>query len=141
APQGGVHFRAWARARKRVAVVLKGPGAEGEFPLGAEADGFFSAHVPDAQAGTLYRFRLDDDPTLYPDPASRFQPDGPHGPSQVIDGSAFPWTDRSWRGVPPENQVLYEMHIGTFTADGTWTAAERQLPQLADLSITCLELI
>src|SRR5262249_19808182 len=77
----------------------------------------------------------------YPDPASRFQPAGPHGPSEVIDPRAFTWTDAGWPGVPREKQVLYEMHIGTFTAAGTWDAASRELPELALAGITVLEVM
>ncbi|HSG39093.1 MAG TPA: malto-oligosyltrehalose trehalohydrolase, partial [Thermoanaerobaculia bacterium] len=77
----------------------------------------------------------------FPDPASRFQPEGPHGPSQVVDPSTFQWTDRDWRGVTREGQVIYEMHVGTFTPEGTWAAAARELPELADLGITVLELM
>jgi len=71
-------------------------------------DGYFSGHVTGAGARFRYRFRLDDDETLYPDPASRFQPDGPHGPSEVIDPSGFRWTDSDWRGASLQGQVLYE---------------------------------
>jgi len=140
-PHGGIHFRVWAPIRKRIAVVLEGPGAGGEIPLESGGDGFFSIQIPDCQAGTLYRFRLDDDATLYPDPASRFQPDGPHGPSQVIDPWAYRWSDQDWKGAELHGTVLYEMHVGTFTKEGTWAAAERELPELKDVGITCLELM
>ena len=140
-PDGGVHFRVWAPSRKRVAVVFEGPETEGEFPLEADDDGYFSTHIPDLEAGTRYRFRLDDDSTLYPDPASRFQPEGPHGPSQVIDPWAYRWSDMDWKGIAIKGQVLYEMHVGTFTKEGTWTAAERELPELAAIGITCVEVM
>ena len=84
---------------------------------------------------------LDDEAELYPDPASRFQPDGPHGPSQVIDPSSFAWTDGEWPGVKPQGQILYELHIGTFTAEGTFNAARAQLPELATVGITLIELM
>jgi len=129
---GGVHFRVWAPAQERVAVVIDGRA----HPLEAETDGYFSTLVPGAQAGTHYKFRLADGD--YPDPASRFQPEGPHGPSEVIDPT-FEW--RPWRGVDPRSAVLYEMHIGTFTAEGTYAAAERHLPKLAELGITIVELM
>src|SRR5262249_44565849 len=94
-----------------------------------------------AKQGSLYRFRLDGETNLYPDPASRFQPDGPHGPSQVIDPAAFRWSDQRWGGVALEGQVVYEMHIGTFTRDGTWAAAAEQPPELRDLGITLIEVM
>ena len=77
----------------------------------------------------------------YPDPASRFQPDGPHGPSEVVDPAAFRWTDRRWPGIPREGQVVYELHVGTFTAAGTWDAASRELPELARAGITVVEVL
>ena len=89
----------------------------------------------------LYRFRLGDAPERFPDPASRFQPFGPHGPSQIVDASAFSWNDASWTGVSIERQVLYEMHVGTFTEEGTWLSAIEQLPALADLGITTIEMM
>jgi maltooligosyltrehalose trehalohydrolase len=80
-------------------------------------------------------------PVLHPDPASRFQPEGPHGSSEAVDPSRFAWTDAAWRGVPLGQAVIYEMHIGTFTPEGTWQAAMRELPALADLGITVLEVM
>ena len=140
---GGVHFRVWAPKRKKVEVVFEGPA--GDWPLAValdpEDDGYFSGLVEGAGAGALYRFRLDDDETLYPDPASRFQPDGPHGPSQVVDPSSYQWRNAGGAGVQPQGQVIYEMHIGTFTLEGTWAAAERELPELARLGITILEIM
>jgi maltooligosyltrehalose trehalohydrolase len=137
-PEGGVHFRVWAPRRRRVEVVTQGsPPIE----LAPEGSGYFSGHAANAGARSLYRYRLDGEEFLYPDPASRFQPDGPHGPSQVIDPSRFPWTDASWPGVRIEGQVIYEMHVGTFTREGTYAAAMEQLPELASLGITVIELM
>jgi maltooligosyltrehalose trehalohydrolase len=135
APEG-VHFRVLAPKRKRVAVVLP----DLEVPLTAEGDGYFSGLAEGAGAGALYRFRLDGG-DAYPDPASRFQPEGPHGPSRVVDPRSYAWKDEAWQGVRPEGVVLYEMHIGTFTPEGTWTAAARELPELARFGITCLEVM
>ncbi len=137
-PDGGVHFRVWAPARSRVAVAVEGGPA---VPLEPEAGGYFSGLARAAAAGTRYRFRLDDEDPLYPDPASRFQPDGPHGPSEVVDPAAFAWTDSRWRGASIAGQVLYEMHVGSFTPEGTWAAAARQLPELAACGVTCLEVM
>lgn len=109
-----------------------------ERKLAREPDGYFSGTVEDAHPGSLYRYRLDGG-KVYPDPASRFQPGGPHGPSLIVDPSAYEWTDAGWRGVPLEGQVIYELHIGTFTREGTWQAARRQLAELARLGVTIVE--
>jgi maltooligosyltrehalose trehalohydrolase len=139
---GGAHFRVWAPKRKQVEVVFEGEAREWpvECELTPEGDGYFSGLVEGAGAGALYRFRLDGG-EAFPDPASRFQPDGPHGPSRVVDPAAFRWTDEGWPGLRPEGQVVYEMHIGTFTPEGTWNAAARELPELARIGITCLEIM
>jgi maltooligosyltrehalose trehalohydrolase len=137
----GAHFRIWAPRSQKVAVQLtSASGSENKVaPLEPEADGYFSGLVSDARVNALYKFQLDSG--LFPDPASRFQPEGPHGPSQIIDPKAFRWTDSAWRGVPREARVIYEMHIGTFTREGTWASATKQLPELARLGITVLEIM
>jgi len=137
-PDGGVHFRVWAPRCREVAVEIEGaePAA-----LQAETDGYFALWSQSAQAGMRYRFRLDRGKVALPDPASRFQPDGPHGPSEIVDPESFAWTDGAWRGVAREHLVIYEMHLGTFTTEGTWEAASRELPALAELGITCLEIM
>src|SRR5262249_12617616 len=141
-PEGGVHFRVWVPRRRAVSVVLEGgPGAGVEVVLTDERDGYFSGRSEAAVPGPRYRSLLDRGPTLYPDPASRCQPDGPHGPSQVVDPTAFRWTDGAWRGCGVEGQVIYEMHVGTFTREGTWAAAQRELPALSDLGVTVLEVM
>lgn len=137
---GGVRFRLWAPRRRQVEVVFDGM-EHLNCSLQAEAEGYFSGTVAKAEAGMRYRFRLDDGERLYPDPASRFQPEGPHGPSQIVNPRSFAWTDHAWRGVSLKGQVIYEMHIGTFTREGTWAAAEAQLPELADLGVTVLEVM
>jgi maltooligosyltrehalose trehalohydrolase len=148
-PEDGVHFRVWAPRRNRVELVLEGSATAGYgdgdgtmqvVPLEPEEDGYFSVHVPEGADGTLYRFRLDGEGP-FPDPASRFQPEGPHGPSQVVDPGKFRWTDQGWRGVRLEGQVLYEMHIGTFTPEGTWEAAAAELPELVRLGVTTVEVM
>jgi maltooligosyltrehalose trehalohydrolase len=133
----GTSFRVWAPKRRSVEVVLESGAAA---PLAREPSGYFSGVVLAAPAGSLYRFRLDGAGT-FPDPASRFQPGGPHGPSQVVDPALFPWTDAGWRGIAIEGQVLYEMHIGTFTREGTWEAARREFGELASAGITVLEVM
>jgi maltooligosyltrehalose trehalohydrolase len=132
----GVHFRVWAPRRERVEVVLDGRAA----PLGRTDGGYFEGLVPDLGPGARYRFRLDGGMAV-PDPASRFQPEGPYGPSQVIDPAAFRWTDRAWRGVAPDGPVVYELHIGTFTPAGTFAGAAERLTALADVGITVVEVM
>ena len=135
---GGVHFRVWAPIRESVAVVIEGTRA---VALEPEGRGYFSGVVESARPGMLYRFRLDHGSRLFPDPASRFQPEGPHGPSQIVTPASYRWKDDSWRGVQIEGQVIYEMHIGTCTPEGTWNAARELLPQLTDVGITLLEIM
>src|SRR5947209_4399304 len=136
-PGGGVHFRVWAPRRREVEVALEGGPA---VRLSAEGGGYFSGRSAEAGAGALYRYRLDGEGP-FPDPASRFQPQGPHGPSQVIDPGTFRWTDGDWKGVGRDGQVLYELHVGTFTREGTWEAAARELPALAELGVTVVEMM
>ncbi|HXS94759.1 MAG TPA: malto-oligosyltrehalose trehalohydrolase [Candidatus Limnocylindrales bacterium] len=129
-------FRVWAPKRKRVEVLLSSGEA---FELTRENDGYFSG-TPRVSAGALYKYRLDGG-DAFPDPASRFQPEGPHGWSQVVDPAAYSWTGSDWRGASIHGQVIYEMHCGTFTREGTWAAAARELPELASVGITCVELM
>ena len=139
-----VHVRLWAPARRRVEVVerrLGDPRAFESVELDREANGYFSGFVPFLQVGKLYSFRLDGAEDLYPDPASRFQPEGPHGPSEIVDPHAFRWSDTSFAGIGPLGQVVYELHIGTFTGEGTLAAAERELQALRELGVTTLELM
>jgi maltooligosyltrehalose trehalohydrolase len=134
--EGMTHFRVWAPAHQQVAVVFE--NNLDPVSLTPEAGGYFSGVVA-VGPGTRYRFRLGD--SLYPDPVSRFQPDGPHGPSEVVDPRAFHWTDSAWPGCKIEGQVIYEFHIGSFTPEGTWRAAMEKLPLLADVGITLLEMM
>jgi maltooligosyltrehalose trehalohydrolase len=116
--------------------VVSGRGGD----LYAEPGGYFSG-ATQAAAGDRYQFRLDDGERLYPDPASRFQPEGPQGPSAVVDPAAFPWTDAAWPGVALKGQVIYELHVGTFTKAGTWSAAAEELSELAAAGITLVEVM
>jgi maltooligosyltrehalose trehalohydrolase len=140
AAAGGVAFCVWAPHARTVTVVLESGKVPREVALDAQGDGFFARDVAGACAGDRYRFQLDGGPLL-PDPASRFQPDGPHGASEVIDPCAFVWSDSGWPGLEPAGQVVYEMHIGTFTPEGTWAAATGMLPALAELGISVVEVM
>ena len=137
-PGEGTHFRVWAPAARQVEAVFE--GGLSAMQLEAEGEGYFAGHARQAGPGTRYRFRLDGG-DAYADPASRWQPEGPHGPSEVVDPQGFRWTDGNWRGIGPSGQVLYEMHIGTFTPEGSYAAAEQHLAYLKDLGITVLELM
>src|SRR5215213_3083749 len=128
-------FRVWAPSRRRVTVVVESDAAAGEFELAREGNGYFSGRRPGTPPGTLYRLRLDDEPRTYPDPASRYQPHGHDGASALVDSERYTWRDAGWRGVGRRGQVIYEMHIGTFTREGTWSAATRELPWLAELGV------
>jgi maltooligosyltrehalose trehalohydrolase len=140
----GTHFRVFAPKRSRVEVVIEGAGErerERSIALRREADGYHSGLGDGVPAGARYRLRFDGGDRLFPDPASRFQPEGPHGPSEVVDPSTFRWTDQAWRGPTLRGQVVYEMHVGTFTREGTYAAAARELAELRDLGITLIELM
>ena len=136
------HFRVWAPKTRRVDLVLEDSAAKNPRQtfqaLEAEEDGYFSG-AANVGAGARYRFRVNNN--LYPDPASRFQTDGPHGSSCVVDPTQFRWTDSQWPGLGLKGQVIYELHIGTFTREGTWRAAAEQLEELAYFGITVIEMM
>ena len=127
----------WAPRASLVQVVTQ---SGDRTPLDREDGGYFSGAF-NASVGDRYHFKLDDDDKLYPDPASRFQPDGPHGPSEIIDPRSFRWTDQAWEGPQLEGQIVYEMHVGTFTPAGTWAAAAHELQELARIGVTMIELM
>jgi len=138
------HFRLWAPKAQHVDLVLE-ESAENNarrsfHPLDAEGGGYFSG-TAQIGAGALYRFRVNKAEHFHPDPASRFQPEGPHGPSQVVDPTQFHWTDSQWPGVILKGEIIYEMHVGTFTPEGTWRAAADQLEELARIGITVIEVM
>ncbi|HYE13686.1 MAG TPA: malto-oligosyltrehalose trehalohydrolase [Pyrinomonadaceae bacterium] len=138
-PSGaGTHFRVWAAGRKLVEVVVERVGA---FALEPEEGGHFSGLARGVGEGALYRFRLDGGERLFPDPASRHQPGGPHGPSRVVDATRYRWQDAGWRGAAVKGQVIYELHVGPFTREGTWAAAARELEELAALGVTVVEMM
>jgi maltooligosyltrehalose trehalohydrolase len=134
---GHCAFRSWAPNARTAAVILDSTGERIE--MGHRDEGYFIA-VACAAAGTRYRISLDAGEPL-PDPASRFQPAGVHGASEVVDLRQFVWSDSHWRGVALRDMILYELHVGTFTAEGTLDAAIRDLDRLRDLGITAVELM
>jgi maltooligosyltrehalose trehalohydrolase len=138
------HFRVWAPKAQQLDLVLEESAAKNAkrtfHPLEAEEDGYFSG-VANIGAGACYRFRVNKAENFHPDPASRFQPDGPHGSSCVIDPTTFQWTDSRWPGLKLKGQIIYEMHVGTFTKEETWRAAAQQLEELARIGITVIEMM
>jgi maltooligosyltrehalose trehalohydrolase len=139
-PDGSTHFRVWAPEPKEVLLVIEPCRDQPkDVAMTPEPDGYYSVVVADVGHGHRYRFKLDGE--LAADPASRFQPEGPSGPSQVIDPGRYRWSDHEWRGLPPERRVVYELHVGTFTPEGTWRAAIEKLPMLARLGISMIEVM
>src|SRR5215471_777960 len=138
------HFRLWAPNAQNVDLVLEesaDKNAKRSFqPLKREEGGYFSGSA-NVGAGALYRFRVNNAEHFHPDPASRYQPHGPHGSSCVVDPSQFKWRDSNWRGLKMRGQIVYEMHVGTFTKEGTWKAAAEQLEELARIGITVVEMM
>jgi len=134
----GTHFRVWAPLAKKVEVVLE--NREERFSLEPERESYFSGLFPEVVAGDRYKFRLDGGES-FPDPVSRYQPEGPHGPSQIVDPAAYQWSaaEDGRPGVSIDGQVLYEFHVGTFTSEGTYLAAIREFARLRDMGITVLE--
>jgi maltooligosyltrehalose trehalohydrolase len=137
--QDGVcKFCVWAPYAQRVSVQLDAPDGR-EISMKRDRDGYHRATVDGVAAGTLYWYLLDGT-THRPDPASRSQPQGVHGPSAVVS-PAFEWTDRGWHGLRLEAYIFYELHIGTFTPEGTFEAVIPHLDALADLGITAIEIM
>ncbi len=138
---GNVRFRLWAPAAQRVELCLETSGDRPQvLPLTALEDGWFELVTAQASVGDWYRFRIDGDQTV-PDPASRYNPQDVHGPSQVIDSGEFAWNDVGWHGRPWEQTVVYELHVGTFTPEGTFAALKERLDYLVELGVTAVELM
>lgn len=137
--EGGARFRVWAPGRTHVELILEDRAGEARAIEKAE-DGTFSGFVPGLPVGELYRYRLDGEGP-FPDPASRFQPHGVHGPSEIVDPGRFPWSDDEWRGVGLEELIIYELHVGTFSSAGTFAGVRERLPYLSDLGVTAIELM
>jgi maltooligosyltrehalose trehalohydrolase len=137
----GVRFEVWAPTTRAVDLVVERPGEiSSHRALARQPNGRFAGTFPDLTPGTRYRYALDGEGP-FPDPASRFQPDGVHGSSMVIDPAAFRWCDDAWTGVAPADLVLYELHVGTFTPSGTFAGVTERLAYLKALGITAVELM
>ena len=129
-------FRVWAPRAQRAEVVLGGQ----RLAMRPASRGWWTRPAEDAGPGSDYAFSLDGGPPR-PDPRSAWQPEGVQGPSRVVDHAAFGWSDSGWRGLPLAGSVLYECHIGTFSAAGTFDGAIEQLGHLADLGVDAIELL
>jgi len=132
-------FTVWAPLPDRVDLVIRTP-KERAIEMARDDRGYWRATVDAVCPGTLYCYRLNGD-KLRPDPASHSQPQGVHGPSEVLDHAAFAWCDRAWAGIPFHRMVIYEIHTGTFTPEGTFSAIIPRLDELAELGVTAIELM
>jgi maltooligosyltrehalose trehalohydrolase len=138
---GSVRFRFWAPAADQVVLRLFDNQDEQDFGMNAAGEGWFELTTATAQPGMRYAFRIGGEQSV-PDPASRFQPAGVHDPSEIIEPNAFRWPDdESWRGRPWEEAVCYELHLGTFSPEGTFAGAAARLDRLAEIGVTALELM
>ncbi|MEP7066144.1 MAG: malto-oligosyltrehalose trehalohydrolase [Gemmatimonadota bacterium] len=137
---GSTRFTVWAPMAHELSVRVRTGAAAGEHPLARDAHGVFTATVPGVRAGDDYAFRIDGGAER-PDPASRWQPFGVHGASRVVDPDAFEWSDASWKGIEMADYVIYELHVGTFTPEGTFDAVSPRLAALRELGITAIELM
>lgn len=133
----GVWFRLWAPNQECVSLLLEG---DGRIPMRTAGNGLHELLSPLAKPGTRYRFMLEGGLEV-PDPASRFLPADVHGPSEVIDPQSYDWNDTAWAARPWEEVVIYELHVGTFTSEGTFRSAIERLDYLAGLGITALEIM
>ncbi|MGH2531886.1 MAG: malto-oligosyltrehalose trehalohydrolase, partial [Thermomicrobiales bacterium] len=137
---GGVHFAVWAPKARLVEVVIEKRERSTVHPLVGGDDGVHAGFVRGLRAGGRYRYRLDEGES-FPDPYARFQPEGPHGPSEVVDPTRFAWTDHDWPGITMDGLVIYECHVGTATAEGTFESLARELPELRRLGVNPIELM
>jgi malto-oligosyltrehalose trehalohydrolase len=137
---GRIRFRLWAPVAKQIDVCLERGSKITSLPLIKQKDGWFELATDQAAPSSRYKFQIDGEQKV-PDPASRFQPEDVHGPSEVIDPQVFDWEDQDWLGRPWADVVFYELHVGTFTPEGTFAAAEKKLDYLRELGITAIELM
>ncbi len=136
---GGVRFRVWAPVARAVELVLE-DGSDRVLALRPDSEGFYETTLEGVVSGTRYRYRVDGQGP-FPDPASRRQPLGVHGPSEVVDAARFAWTDQGWPGIEMADLVIYELHVGTFSPSGTFAGVREKLSTLLELGITAIELM
>ena len=136
---GAWEFSVWAPGRQKVAVHLFG-SRDRFIPMVKNRCGYHRVQISDIEPHSRYVYRLDDSQE-YPDPASRFQPDGVHGPSEIVDLAAFQWTDANWKAPSLEDSIFYEIHVGTYSENGSLDGVRPHLAELADLGITTIELM
>ncbi len=139
-PDGSTRFSVWAPRVETATVVVSGAGHRSDHLLEPRPGGVFETTVPGVGAGVDYFYRLDGGRDR-PDPVSRHQPAGVHGPSRTVDPTTFHWSDADWRGVDTSDLLLYELHVGTFTEEGTFEAVAERLPYLRELGVTAIELM
>jgi maltooligosyltrehalose trehalohydrolase len=137
---GSLRWRVWAPRAQQVELVLIDDDRRRVIPMRREERGFFHHTEANIPEGQRYAYRLDGRPER-PDPCSLWQPDSVHGPSAVVRPERFSWTDRDWRGVPRGDLVFYELHVGTFTPQGTFEAVISRLNDLRELGITAVEIM
>jgi maltooligosyltrehalose trehalohydrolase len=137
-PNGGWEFLVWAPHSPTASVHLRGTGEL--LPMEPLADGYHRSIATGIEPDSQYFYRLDQGKEL-PDPASRFQPEGVHGPSQLVDPEEFRWTDQKWSGRALESSIIYELHVGTYTPEGSFDALIPHLPDLVALGVTTIELM
>lgn len=135
----GTRFGVWAPTAEEVQLVLLTDAGEASYPMVREELGYHAVLVESARAGARYKYRIDG--RLYPDPASRSQPEGVHGPSEVVDPSCFGWTDHDWSGLRADSLVIYELHVGAFTPAGTFDAAIERLEAVRLLGANAVEVM
>ena len=138
--QGKIGFRVWAPKVRKLSVRLISQSGTRDLSMERDEGGYFSVTTDDAAPGDLYFYVLEND-TERPDPASRFQPRGVHGPSQVIDPAEFQWADDRWKGLSLKDYIFYELHVGAFTEEGTFESVIPCLDYLKELGITAVELM
>src|SRR3989339_1532090 len=136
----GTSFKVWAPKCSSVDVVIIENGYKKIIPMDTAENGYFSKFISNIKDKTHYKYRLNNDENC-PDPCSRYQPEGVHGPSMVIDPKTYRWCDSNWKGINIKGQIIYELHVGAFTKEGTFNAAAKELKELKDLGVTVVEIM